>query len=145
MRLIESACSLALPSFHLPWQSYLVTWPISDIDIIFIYTCALLGILPVAQVNSMKKLQNSAARLVTRSKPRDHITPVIHKLHWLPVHSKIKYRLCAYMYKITGIKEKALLYMCHEVHPYVPTHSLCSGKYKTKLQHAYGKNKFCYL
>ena len=32
-----------------------------------------------------KRAQNRAARLVTRTKTQDHITPVLRDLHWLPV------------------------------------------------------------
>ena len=33
----------------------------------------------------LQRVQNRAARLVTRTKTQDHITPVLHDLHWLPV------------------------------------------------------------
>lgn len=104
------------------------------------YTSALLGGLPQIQLYRMQKLQNSAARLITKTKIRDHITPVMRKLHWLPVRSRIKYRLCSYMYKIT--KKLAPLYMRNDVQPYIPSRSLRSGKDKTKLQRVYGKTKF---
>ena len=38
------------------------------------------------------ELKNTAARLVTRSKPSSHITPVLQSLHWLPVDYRL-YRL----------------------------------------------------
>jgi len=33
----------------------------------------------------LQSVQNAAARLVTGTRRRDHITPVLRQLHWLPV------------------------------------------------------------
>jgi len=33
----------------------------------------------------LQAVQNAAARLVTGTRRREHITPVLRKLHWLPV------------------------------------------------------------
>lgn len=51
--------------------------------------------------NRLQTVQNSAARLLTRSKRSDHIPPVLTFFHWLPV--------CARLYfKITLLALKAL-------------------------------------
>jgi len=42
----------------------------------------------------LQLVQNSAARLIFRSKRRDHVTPLLHALHWLPVQARIEYKLC---------------------------------------------------
>ena len=39
--------------------------------------------LPKYQVNKMQRVQNTAARLVTRSSKYNHITPLLQQLHWL--------------------------------------------------------------
>ena len=44
-------------------------------------------------INKLQKVQNSAARLVTQTRKRNHITPVLHSLHWLPVQARIEYKL----------------------------------------------------
>ena len=44
-------------------------------------------------IDKLQKIQNSAARLVTRTRKRDHITPILHSLHWLPVRARIEYKL----------------------------------------------------
>ena len=36
-------------------------------------------------LQKLQSVQNAAARLVTGAWRRDHITPVLHELHWLPV------------------------------------------------------------
>ncbi|XP_030845633.1 uncharacterized protein LOC115925755 [Strongylocentrotus purpuratus] len=48
--------------------------------------------LPDTLIKRLQKVQNSAARLVTRSKLSDHITPVLEDLHWLPVRQRLEYK-----------------------------------------------------
>jgi len=38
-------------------------------------------------------LQNAAARLITGARRRDHITPVLRQLHWLPVRRRVEFKL----------------------------------------------------
>ena len=41
----------------------------------------------------LKKLvQNSAARVLTKTRKYDHITPVLKNLYWLPVCDRMKYK-----------------------------------------------------
>jgi len=42
----------------------------------------------------LQRVQNAAARLVSDTKPRDHISSVLAQLHWLPVNQRITYKLC---------------------------------------------------
>ena len=44
-------------------------------------------------LSQLQRVQNSAARLVTKTKRRQHITPVLIELHWLPVRQRIAYKL----------------------------------------------------
>ena len=44
-------------------------------------------------------MQNSAARLVTVSRKRDHITPILRRLHWLPVSYRIIFKILLLTYK----------------------------------------------
>ena len=43
----------------------------------------LLG-LPEATLNVLQRVQNCAARIITRTRLRNHTTPVLLDLHWLP-------------------------------------------------------------
>ena len=45
--------------------------------------------LPANQLNCLQKTQNAASCIVTRTKSREHITPVLQSLHWLPVTKRI--------------------------------------------------------
>ena len=42
-------------------------------------------------IGKLQRVQNYAARLVVRCDRRDHITPVVKKLHWLPVKQRVTY------------------------------------------------------
>ena len=41
--------------------------------------------------STLKRVQIFASRIVTRLGRSEHITPVLHDLHWLPVNMRIVY------------------------------------------------------
>ena len=41
----------------------------------------------------LQKVQNNAARLILRISKREHISPHLASLRWLPIDSRIKYKL----------------------------------------------------
>ena len=45
--------------------------------------------LTTSTISHLKKIQNSAARLITRTRKFDSITPVLRNLHWLPIEKRI--------------------------------------------------------
>ena len=47
---------------------------------------------PGSHISKLQRIQNSAARLVTRTRFSDDITPVLRDLHWLPVKFRIMYK-----------------------------------------------------
>ena len=51
----------------------------------------LLG-LPQGQISRLQRVQNSAARFVTCIPLREHISPVMMQLHWLPIAQHIEYK-----------------------------------------------------
>lgn len=55
--------------------------------------------LPEYELNRLQKLQNQAARLVTNTKRRDHITPVLRELHWLPVRARIHFKILTFAFR----------------------------------------------
>ena len=55
--------------------------------------------LPESLITKIQRIQNSAARLVTRTRSSDHITPVLRTLHWLPVKYRIMYKILLLTYK----------------------------------------------
>ena len=66
-------------------------------DLIIAIVCSM-----VCLQNCLKKLQsvmNTAARLVTRTRKFDHITPVLQDFHWLPIESRSKFKILLLVYK----------------------------------------------
>ena len=75
--------------------------------------------------HTLQRLQNSAARLVTRSKKFTHITPILHQLHWLPVKSRIYFKVLLLTFKcVYGL---APTYLKDLIHMYTPSRSLRSS------------------
>ncbi len=63
------------------------------------YCNALLGGCPASSINKLQIVQNAAARVLTRSRKYDHITPILQSLHWLPIKFCICYKLLLLTYK----------------------------------------------
>ena len=56
--------------------------------------------LPNSTITSLQRVQNAAARLIMNLTPFDHVSSTLKLLHWLPVHRRIKYKLCSLMHSI---------------------------------------------
>ena len=54
--------------------------------------------IPSYEIHRLQKIQNTAARIVSRTKLREHITPVLNELHWLPVDQRINYKVLCLTY-----------------------------------------------
>ena len=57
--------------------------------------------LPALQIKRLIRLQNIAARIITRTKPTEHITSVLRDLHWLRVKDRIIFKIQIYVYRST--------------------------------------------
>ena len=44
-------------------------------------------------IKRLQVAQNHAARLITRTRMRDHVTPILKALHWLPITQRVKYKI----------------------------------------------------
>jgi len=50
-------------------------------------------------VNHLQSVQNAAARLIAGVRWSEHITPVLHQLHWLPVQQRVEFKLSTLIYR----------------------------------------------
>lgn len=81
--------------------------------------------LPAKQLSKLQRLQNSAARLVTKAKRRDHITPVLRQLHWLPINQRTVSKVLLITLKI--INGYAPSYLSSLLESYKPKRALHSA------------------
>ena len=89
------------------------------------YSNGLLYGIPKSAVSILQTVQNSAARIVTKTAPREHITPVLKELHWLLVDRRIEYKILLYAYKaLNGLAQE---YLCNMVELYSPDRVLRSA------------------
>jgi len=58
------------------------------------YCNALLAELPASTLAPLQRVMNAAARLVCDLSSRDHVTPALQSLHWLPIKQRIQFKLC---------------------------------------------------
>ena len=65
------------------------------------YGNAVLYGIPQTLSGRLQRVQNYAARLITRTRKREHITPVLCQLHWLPVLYRSHYKILLYTYTDT--------------------------------------------
>ena len=113
--------------FHLINISRIRKYIPQDINIVLImslvmsrldYSNGLLYGLPKCTVSGLQTVQNSAARIVTQERLRDHdsMTRALMELHWLPIGKRIEYKLLLYTYK--ALHCLAPGYLCKLVVPY---------------------------
>ncbi len=78
--------------------------------------------LPLSSISRLQIVQNAAAHLFTGSRKRDHITPILCTLHWLPVRYRIDYKI--FVYK--ALNNLAPRYLSDLLTTYNPARSLRS-------------------
>ena len=76
-------------------------------------------------VEKLQLLQNHAARLIFGAKKRDHITPLLMKLHWLPIYYRINYKIALLCFKC--LNKTAPIYLQNLIQIYKPRRSLRSS------------------
>ena len=50
-------------------------------------------------INKLQLIQNAAAKIVTKSNKYDHVTPLLHQLHWLPISKRIIFKVLLLAFK----------------------------------------------
>ena len=99
-------------------------------------------------IDKLQLLQNHAARLIFGTKKREHITPILFKLHWLPIRQRIEYKVALLCFKC--IHNIAPIYLQNLIEIYTPSRSLRSASDKfclkkvTMKYKSYGEKSFSF-
>ena len=55
---------------------------------------------PLFCPNKLQWVQNAVARTVMTTSKREHITPILAELHWLPVAARIDFKIAVITYNL---------------------------------------------
>ncbi len=81
--------------------------------------------LPQSSTARLQMVQNAAARLLTRAKKTDRVTPILASLHWLPVHFRIQLKILLFVFK--ALNGQAPSYLTDHLTPLSSSRSLRSS------------------
>ena len=97
------------------------------------------------QLKKLQLAQNAAARMLTRTRKFDHITPVLENLHWLPIRYRIQFKLLLLTWK--ALNDMAPSYISDLIKLHSPSRQLRSSDKRLisvpRTNSAYGDRAFC--
>lgn len=111
------------------------------------YCNALLVGISNKNIQKLQYIQNCAARILTKARKFDHITPVLKSLHWLPVSLRIEYKVSLLTHHC--LYGNAPIYLKELITPQPSSRHLRSGQAnvlqipRTKLR-TMGDRAFCH-
>ena len=82
--------------------------------------------LPTDLILHLQRVQNTAAKLISRTHKYDHITPVLIQLHWLPIEYCLKFKILLHVFEVINGLSPTYLTDLITQDP-VPSHSLQSN------------------
>ena len=100
--------------------------------------CLLVGT-PNSFIQPLQKIQNFAARLVLLAPHHHHSTPLLEKLHWLPISECIKYKVACMCF--SAINGSGPAYLPELLHVCTPSHTLRSSSDTRMLEIQQYKHK----
>ena len=103
------------------------------------YCNSLLSGCPKNSLKSLQLVQNAAARVLTGVRKREHISPTLASLHWLPVGFRIDFKILLLTYK--ALNDKAPTYLKELIIPYCPTRALRSQNAGLLVTPSISKNR----
>ena len=106
----EDAAKTLVTSYILSWLDYC--------------NCLLMGT-PNSVIQPLQKIQNNAARHVLLAPHHHNSTPLLKKLHWLPISERIKYKVTCMCFSVIGGSGPA--YLSELLQVYTPSRTLRSS------------------
>ncbi|XP_072047052.1 uncharacterized protein [Amphiura filiformis] len=100
------------------------------------------------EIAKLQRVQNTAARLVTKCRKDEHMKPVLRVLHWLPVQQRIVYKIALLTYKaLHGLAPRYISDLIEEYKPQRTLRSasqalLCTRAPKNCKTKFYGERSF---
>ena len=92
------------------------------------YCNSLLSGCPQSLIKLLQQVQNSAAKLIFKARKYEHCSPLLKKLHWLPIEQRIKYKCACLCFCV--ITTTAPTYLSELFQVYVPSRDLRSSSDK---------------
>ena len=91
------------------------------------------------QMYRLQKIQNHAAKVVFHKSKHEHVTPLLKKLHWLPVKERILFKIATFVFRFFDGTLPPYLSSCLSV--YTPSRTLRSSSDEKALSCAKWKLK----
>ena len=73
------------------------------------YCNALLHGISDGLMGRLQSVQNATARLITGTPCRDHISPILRQLYWLPVRHRLKFNIAILVFQCLTVQAPAYL------------------------------------
>ncbi len=90
--------------------------------------------LPKKTIRQLQLIQNAAARILTRTRKSEHITPVLRSLHWLPVTFRLDFKVLLLIYNsLNGLGPKYIADMLTEYNIYIYIYAFSRRFYPKRL------------
>ena len=83
--------------------------------------------LPLKYIAKLQLVQNASARVISKTRKRDHITPVLKALHWIPIKKRTQYKMMLLVFN--ALHKQGPSYIPDYLHWYTPSRplrSMCS-------------------
>ena len=80
---------------------------------------------PELSISKLQRVQNALARVTLQKNSATSAGPLLNSLHWLPVHSRINFKIATITYK--SLHSQSPGYLASMLHHYIPTRNLRSS------------------
>ena len=104
------------------------------------YCNSLLSGIPEQLIDKFQRAQDCSARLIFKISKRTHMSPLLVKLHWLPIAQRINHKIFSLCFDV--VSDTATLYLSDLLRLYFPSDSLRSSADTHILRIPKRKNKF---